>query len=94
MPPTSRRTFLRHTVSAAVALGASGAGPARAQAEKIAFRLDWIPFGRHAPYYVALGKGYYSGAGLDVAVEQGTGTLQGLRALAAGQAQFNFIVFG
>ncbi len=86
---TSRRRFLRQAVGAGLALGLPGVNRAWAD-EKISFRLDWIPFGRHAPYYVASAKGYYQSAGLDVSVEQGTGTLQGLRALAAGQAQFNF----
>ncbi len=87
---TSRRRFLGQAVGAGLALGAPLGGRAWGDTEKIAFRLDWIPFGRHAPYYVAVAKGYYSSAGLEVTVEQGTGTLQGLRALAAGQAQFNF----
>lgn len=86
---TSRRMFLRQGVGAGLAFGVPWVGRAWAD-EKITFRLDWIPFGRHAPYYVAVAKGYYANAGLDVMVEQGTGTLQGLRALAAGQAQFNF----
>ena len=87
---SSRRTFLGHALGAGLALGVPLVDRAGAATEKISFRLDWIPFGRHAPYYVAGAKGYYSSAGLDVSVEQGTGTLQGLRALAAGQAQFNF----
>lgn len=87
---TSRRTFLGRALGAGLALGVPLVGRAGAATEKIAFRLDWIPFGRHAPYYVSGAKGYYSSAGLEVTVEQGTGTLQGLRALAAGQAQFNF----
>ncbi len=87
---TTRRGFLGRTLGAGLALGFPRLGRAWAESEKITFRLDWIPFGRHAPYYVAAAKGYYSGAGLEVTVEQGTGTVQGLRALAAGQAQFNF----
>lgn len=86
---TSRRTFLGQALGAAAAVGAMPAR-ARAATEKIAFRLDWIPYGRHAPYYVAVAKNFYGSAGLDVDVEQGTGTLQGIRALVAGQAQFNF----
>ena len=86
---TSRRAFLGQVAGAAVAV-AGAPGVARGATEKVTFRLDWIPFGRHAPYYVAVAKGFYQGAGLDVTVEQGTGTLQGFRALAAGQAQFNF----
>jgi NitT/TauT family transport system substrate-binding protein len=86
---TTRRRFLTQAVGGGLALGLPMVNRGWAD-EKISFRLDWIPFGRHAPYYVAVAKGYYSSAGLDVTVEQGTGTLQGLRALAAGQAQFNF----
>lgn len=86
----SRRTFLGQAMGASLAVAAPRVGRAWAADEKIVFRLDWIPFGRHAPYYVAVAKGYYGSAGLDVTVEQGTGTLQGFRAVAAGQAQFNF----
>jgi NitT/TauT family transport system substrate-binding protein len=86
---TSRRKFLAQTVGAGVALVA---GPrfARAAAEKITFQLDWIAYGRHAPFYVALEKGFYGKRDLDVTIQQGTGTLQGLRTLVAGQAQFIF----
>jgi len=87
---SSRRTFLGRALGAGLAVGAPRVGRAWAADEKIVFRLDWIPFGRHAPYYAAVAKGYYSAAGLDVTVEQGTGTLQGFRAVAAGQAEFNF----
>ena len=33
-------------------------GPLHAATEKILFQLDWIPFGRHTPYYAALEKGF------------------------------------
>ncbi len=88
---TSRRTFLKTSAGAGVAL-ATGARvrPARAAMEKINFQLDWIAFGRHAPYYTALEKGFYSNRGLDVTIAQGSGTAQGIRRLVTGQAQFLF----
>jgi len=58
--------------------------------EKIQFQLDWIPFGRHAPYYAALENGFYADKGLDVSIAQGRSTIQGIRTLVAGQSQFIF----
>ncbi|HET7849459.1 MAG TPA: ABC transporter substrate-binding protein [Pseudolabrys sp.] len=86
----SRRAFLRSSAGIGLA-AAAGARirPARA-AEKINFQLDWIPYGRHAPYYAALENGFYSAKGLDVSIAQGRGTLQGIRTLIAGQSQFVF----
>ncbi len=88
---TSRRTFLRRSAAAGLAVAAgSKVRPARAAAEKIMFQLDWIAYGRHAPYYAALDKKFYAQRGLDVSIEQGRGTLQGIRTLIAGQSQFIF----
>jgi len=87
---TSRRKFLHVFGSGIVLGGLSQLRPARAATEKVTFQLDWIPFGRHAPYYTALDKGFYSRKGLEVTVAQGTGSVPGLRALATGQANFLF----
>ena len=46
--------------------------------------------GRHAPYYTALEKGFYASKNLNVTIAQGNGTMQGLRTLIAGKAQFVF----
>ncbi len=97
-PPTkslltsaSRRSFLRITAGASFAFAAGvRPGPARAATEKILFQLDWIPFGRHTPYYAALENGFYSEKGLDVTIAQGRSTIQGIRTLVAGQSQFIF----
>jgi NitT/TauT family transport system substrate-binding protein len=42
--------------------------------EKLTFRLNYIATGLHAPYYVALEKGYYKEVGLDVTIAEGTGS--------------------
>jgi NitT/TauT family transport system substrate-binding protein len=90
-PSTSRRRFLRGAAAAGLAVTAgSKIRPARAATEKILFQLDWIPFGRHAPFYAALEKGFYADKGLDVTIAQGRGTIQGIRTLVAGQSQFIF----
>ncbi|HET9716158.1 MAG TPA: ABC transporter substrate-binding protein [Pseudolabrys sp.] len=82
---------MRNTVGVGVAaIAGSRISSARAATEKINFQLDWIPYGRHAPYYAALEKGFFSGKGLDVSIAQGRGTLQGIRTLIAGQSQFVF----
>jgi NitT/TauT family transport system substrate-binding protein len=88
---TSRRKFLTHSagLGAALVVGAK-TRPALAATEKVNFQLDWIAYGRHAPYYTALDKGFYSKRGLDVSIAQGRGTLQGIRTLVAGQSQFIF----
>ena len=87
----SRREFMRNTAGAGLAL-ACGAriGSVHAATEDIFFQLDWIAFGRHAPYYTALEKGFYAKRNLNVTIAQGNGTIQGLRTLIAGKAQFAF----
>src|SRR4051812_18961109 len=85
----SRRGLLTQAAGAGVAL-AAGSRLAHAAADKITFQLDWIAYGRHAPFYVALEKGFYGKRDLEVNIMQGTGTLQGLRSLIAGQSQFIF----
>ena len=58
---TSRRNFLRASAGTGLAFAAGvRPRPARAATEKILFQLDWIPFGRHAPYYAALENGFYT----------------------------------
>ncbi len=87
----SRRGLLaRGAGLGAVLVAGSRTRPAIAATEKINFQLDWIAYGRHAPYYTALDKGFYSKRGLDVSIAQGRGTLQGIRTLVAGQSQFIF----
>lgn len=53
--------------------------------------LDWTPNTNHSGLYVALDKGWYEDAGLDVTVIE-PGETSGLQLLAAGQADFAFSV--
>lgn len=56
----------------------------------VSLKLDWIPFGRHAPYYAAKALGYYKEAGADMTLLQGSGVGPGYQALAAGKADIAF----
>ncbi len=61
-------------VLGATALALS-AGTVSAQApEKFKFSLNWFAVGDHAAYWVALEKGYYAKAGLDVTLENSKGS--------------------
>jgi NitT/TauT family transport system substrate-binding protein len=46
--------------------------------------------GRHAAWYVALEKGYYSKAGLDVTIIPSQGTAQAIQSVESKAAQFAF----
>jgi len=54
----------------------------------ITLSLDFIVLGRFAPWYVAVAKGYYRDAGLDVKIVPSQGTAQSVQALESGIAQF------
>jgi NitT/TauT family transport system substrate-binding protein len=53
------------------------------QAEtKIRFTLDWLPGSYHAPFFIALYKGYYAAEGLDVTIDRGKGSGRVVQQLA------------
>jgi NitT/TauT family transport system substrate-binding protein len=57
---------------------------------KVTFALDFIPLGRHAPWYAAIAEGYYKDEGLDVSIIPSQGTAQTIQAVEAGTAQLGF----
>lgn len=65
------KTMFGALVTASLAL--AGASAAQAQ-EKFLFALNWFPVGDHTAYWVALDKGYYAKAGLDVTLENSKGS--------------------
>src|SRR5262245_2054979 len=62
-----------------------------AQERELKFTLDFIPLGRHAPWYVALAKGYYKEEGLNVSIVPARGTADSIRALESGVVDIGFI---
>jgi NitT/TauT family transport system substrate-binding protein len=53
-------------------------------------RMDFIIGGKHAPWYVALEKGYYAKRGLAVTIQSSTGSADTVRTIGSGGADFGF----
>jgi NitT/TauT family transport system substrate-binding protein len=47
---------------------------AQAKLEKFPFRLNWTLYGEHAPFFVARDKGFYAAEGLEVEIQEGSGS--------------------
>jgi len=79
---------------AALSLNAFSAPAAEKAAEKQAvIRMDFIIGGKHAIWYVAWDKGFYSKRGLSVTIQPGSGSADTVRAIAAGLADVGFADF-
>lgn len=81
------RMFLVALLASASALPAGVA----AQEREIKFSLDFIPLGRHAPWYVALDKGYFKEEKLNVTILPAKGTADAIRAVETRVAELGFI---
>jgi len=57
---------------------------------KATLHLDWLVNGYHAPFFVAVERGMYKEAGLDITIRPGKGSVDSARAVATGDAQFGF----
>ncbi|OGO39657.1 MAG: hypothetical protein A2Z03_01005 [Chloroflexi bacterium RBG_16_56_8] len=60
--------------SAPAATKAPISAPGAAGLTKFPFRLNWTLYGEHAPFFVALDKGFYKDEGLDVEIVEGSGS--------------------
>jgi NitT/TauT family transport system substrate-binding protein len=58
--------------------------------EKITFLLDFTPYGKHAPFFAALDKGFWKDAGFDVTIVKGEGSATTISSYAAGVVDFAF----
>ena len=56
----------------------------------IKFALDWRFEGPAAPYFVAIDQGYYADEGLDVSIDPGSGSVEGINRVASGAYQLGF----
>lgn len=75
-------------IAAGICFGAEA--QAQAQTSPVTFSLDFRALGRHAAWYVALEKGYYKNAGLDVTIIPSQGTAQAIQSVESKTAQFAF----
>jgi len=84
-------SMFRRLVAMALGTGLTLGSAAQAQERDVKFVLDFISLGRHAPWYVALGKGYYKEEGLNVSIQPSKGTADAIRAVVSGIADIGFI---
>jgi len=56
-------------------------------AEKIHFVLNWVPGGDHAPVYWAKAQGWYEKEGIDLVIENGTGSGASVKKVGIGRNQ-------
>lgn len=67
-----------------------GAGSAKA-AETINFVLNWVPGGDHAPIYWARAEGWYEEAGIDLIIEDGTGSGASAKTIGVGRNELGIV---
>jgi len=57
-------------------------GAASAQ-DKVQFRLNWILYGFHTPFYLGLERGYYKAEGIDLTIGEGQGSGRAVQTVGA-----------
>jgi len=65
-----------------LALVVSGTAGAQ-NLEKLTVRLDFVPWGAHAPFHLAMQKGWFKEAGLDVDMQDGSGSVTTIQLIGA-----------
>src|SRR4051794_7121456 len=63
------------------------AAHARAE-DKVTFRLNWLAYGFHAPFYYGVSAGIYRAHGIDLTIGEGQGSGRAVQAVAAGSDMF------
>jgi len=56
----------------------------------VRFALDWRFEGPAAPFFVAIDKGYYKAEGLNVSIDPGSGSVEGINRVASGAYEVGF----
>jgi NitT/TauT family transport system substrate-binding protein len=93
MPKTgalSRRLFIGGAIAAPLVLRN---GSAFAE-DALSVRVDFAPWGVHAPLHLAAAKGWFKQDKLTVDLQDGTGTLNTINLVAAGQVDVGFVQLG
>lgn len=88
------RLVLVAVLAAALALVGGAAARTDAQAQTVNYATSFGNFGRDAYVYVAIEKGFFREAGLDVKVTPGTGSVDGIKLVAAGRLDYTPVDIG
>ena len=81
----------RKLLAVAIALTGLSVPPAMAEETDVKFMLDFISLGRHAPWYVAVDKGFFKDEGLNVEILPSKGTADAVRGVLTGIAPIGLI---
>jgi NitT/TauT family transport system substrate-binding protein len=81
-----RKSLAALTAAAMLSLGALP-GPAAAN-DEVTFRLNWIMYGFHTPFYLGLERGYYADEGIDLTIGEGQGSVRAVQTVGAGGDMF------
>ena len=85
------RRVLSSAMMAAVMLVVFILGPGFARAQdSVTLRTDWTIFPHHLPFYLALARGYYKEANLDVKIFEGKGSNTTVQLVGNGSDTFGF----
>jgi len=76
--------------AAATFVLAASASAQAVEKPDISLLLDWTISGTHAPFFVALDKGYFKAAGLNVRIDRGTGAANTAANVASGTYDFGW----
>jgi NitT/TauT family transport system substrate-binding protein len=76
--------------TAAAFLAFSTVGATAQDLEKVTIRFTWKYKGEYAPLFVALDKGYYKEAGLDVNLAEGSGSQTVMSVIASGEENIGY----
>ena len=83
MFPTKQMARISGFALALVILGFGGAVHT-AELKPANVRMDFIIGGKHAPWFVALEKGFYTTRGLNVTIQSSTGSADTVRTIGSG----------
>jgi NitT/TauT family transport system substrate-binding protein len=85
-PKAVRRIVAGALIASAILLRPSASNAL----DNVTFITDFGYNGRHAHFFVAVDRGYYRNAGLDVKIVRGQGSNDAIRQVGAGNAMFGF----
>lgn len=78
-------SVLRLLLTVAATVLFAGAARAADEAHTLSVRMDWLPSGYQAPFFLAVDKGWLQKAGLDVTIVRGNGSSATVQLVGAGQ---------
>lgn len=84
---TTRRTLIRSAALGTLAAPFVGR-PGFAQPRKVTLQLNWFPSADHSPVFLAKARGWYTEAGIDLAIQRGQGSGDTVQRVEIGQAEF------